>query len=225
MKCKFCDSDCRKAGRQKNGAQKLCCKACGKYQQLSYRNNACKKEVQVMIPQLVCESVSIRGIARVLKIAARTVVNGIRRIARGIKKPPIIMNQAAFEVDELYTYVGNKQNQYWVAYAINRTSGDVIDFIIGKRTKRTLRVLINTLLLSGVKRIYTDNLNIYRTLIPGSVHHCKAYCTNHIERKNRSIRTHLKRLSRRTICFSRSYSLLESCMRIYFWSKMHSNEC
>jgi IS1 family transposase len=173
----------------------------------------------VMIPQLVCESVSIRGIARVLKIAVRTVVNGIRKIARGIVKPPIIMNQAAFEVDELYTYIGNKENHYWVAYAINRTTGEVIDFVIGKRTKHTLRMLINTLLLSGVRRICTDRLNIYRSLIPKGIHYSKAYCTNHIERKNLSIRTHIKRLSRRTICFSRSYTLLESCLRIYFGAR------
>jgi insertion element IS1 protein InsB len=170
----------------------------------------------VMIPQLVRESVSIRGIARVLKIAVRTVVNGIRTIARGITKPPIVMNQAAFEVDELHTYIGNKENQYWIAYAINQTTREVIDFVIGKRTKRTLSMLINTLLLSGVRRICTDHLNIYRSLIPKAIHDCKSYCTNHIERKNLSIRTHIKRLSRRTICFSRSYSLLESCMRIYF---------
>src|ERR1700755_2426340 len=89
MKCKFCDGSCRKSGRQKNGAQKLRCKACGKYQQTSYRNNACKKEVQVMIPQLVCERVSVRGIARVLKIAAKTVLNDIRRRARDTVKPLI----------------------------------------------------------------------------------------------------------------------------------------
>jgi len=94
MKCKFCDGNCRKAGTQKNGAQKLYCKACGKYQQASYRSNAYKKEVLLMLPQLVCESVSIRGIARVLKIAANTVISGIRRIARNIVKPPIAMNQA-----------------------------------------------------------------------------------------------------------------------------------
>ena len=96
-----------------------------------------------MIPQLVRESVSIRGIARILKVAVRTVINGIRRVARAIVKPPVIMNQAAFEVDELYTYIGNKGNQYWVAYAINRTTRDVIDFVTGKCTKRTRQCRCN----------------------------------------------------------------------------------
>jgi len=94
MKCKFCDGDCRKAGRQKNGSQKLYCKACGKYQQAIYQNNAFKKDVQVMIPQLVRESVSIRGIARLLKIAVRMVINGIRRVAKAIVKPPVLVQRS-----------------------------------------------------------------------------------------------------------------------------------
>jgi insertion element IS1 protein InsB len=38
-----------------------------------------------------------------------------------------------------------------------------------------------------------------------------------IERKNLSIRTDIKRLSRGTICFSRSRIMLENCLKIYFW--------
>ena len=34
MMCKFCDHPCQKAGEQKNGAQKLYCTICRKYQQM-----------------------------------------------------------------------------------------------------------------------------------------------------------------------------------------------
>jgi IS1 family transposase len=63
------------------------------------------------------------------------------------------------EVYELRTFIGNKQNQYWVAYALNRATGEVMDFVVGKRSKRTLRTIIRTLLLSGVCRINPDRLN------------------------------------------------------------------
>jgi IS1 family transposase len=170
-----------------------------------------------MIAELLCESVCIRGIARVLRISVNTVLSRIRKIARDIVKPAIPLNQLEFEVDELRTYIGRKGNEYWLAYALNQTNGKVIDFVIGKRSKRTLRILVNTLILSGVNKIRTDNLNIYRSLIPNKIHHHGAYSINHIERKNLTIRTHIKRLSRRTICFSRNFALLESCMKIYFW--------
>ena len=219
MKCKFCKQICQKAGKQKNGTQKLYCTVCKKYQQSSYRYSAYNQDISEMISMLLCESVCIRGIARVLKIAVNTVLTAIRKIAASVQKPPIILNQQEFEVDELRTYIGRKENEYWIAYALNKTTGKVVDFIIGKCSKRTLRILINTLLLSGVKRIFTDNLSIYKSLVPKKIHTAGAYCINHIERKNLDIRTHLKRLSRRTICFSRSYTMLDSCMKIYFWGQ------
>jgi insertion element IS1 protein InsB len=217
MKCQYCSNNCQKAGKQKSGAQKLYCKACRKYQQEIYRNKAYEKTISPMLSQLVCESVSVRGIARVLNISVNTVLCRIKKIAKGIAKPVIVMNQKELEVDELRTYIGRKDNEYWLAYALNKVTGEVVDFVVGKRSKRTLRVLINTLLLSGVAKIRTDNLCIYRSLIPEKIRVHGAYCINHIERKNLSIRTHIKRLSRRTICFSRSLVMLESCLKIYFW--------
>ncbi|MFY1046718.1 IS1 family transposase [Chryseobacterium sp. GP-SGM7] len=35
---------------------------------------------------------------------------------------------------------------------------------------------------------------------------------------NLNIRTHLKRLNRRTICFSKSNLILIAILKIYFWS-------
>ena len=67
MECNFCRDKCQKAGKQKNGAQKYYCKKCKKYQQGIYKYAAYNKEVVAMITRLVCESVSIRGIARILK--------------------------------------------------------------------------------------------------------------------------------------------------------------
>jgi IS1 family transposase len=169
-----------------------------------------------MIVELVCESVGIRGISRILRIATNTVIRRIERIAVAIPKPSIRQNQPAFEVDELWTYISRKENEYWLAYALDRATRQVVDFIIGKRTKGTLKILIDKLLASGVRKIRKDRLTLYQRLIP-KIRHCSgAYCINHIERKNLSLRTHIKRLSRRTICFSRSARMLESCLKIYF---------
>lgn len=217
MDCKICKEKCQKAGRQKNGAQKHYCTACRKYQQCKYKYLAYKAEVKTLIPKLICESVSIRGIGRILKIALATVCKRIKLIAGNILKPPIPMGRQSFELDEVRTFIGNKENQYWIAYALCSETRKVIDFIVGKRSKRVLRIIVNTLLLSGVKTIKTDKLNIYQALIPSGRHISNAYNINHIERNNLNLRTHLKRLSRRTICFSKSVAVLEACLKIYFW--------
>jgi transposase-like protein len=101
MECKFCGQTCQRAGRQKNRAQKYYCSTCRKYQQLQYKYAACNKNIEPMISSLVCESVSIRGIARVLKISVVTVCCKIRRIAASIKKPAIPLRRKAFELDEV----------------------------------------------------------------------------------------------------------------------------
>ncbi|MDR0844770.1 MAG: IS1 family transposase, partial [Tannerella sp.] len=66
-------------------------------------------------------------------------------------------------------------------------------------------------------KIYTDRLRQYKTLIPSAIHHTSLYGTNHIERNNLTIRTHIKRLARKTICYSKSMVILLSVMKIYFW--------
>lgn len=217
MECKYCARQCQKWGRQANGQQRYYCRLCKKYQQKEYTYAACKAGVCAMIPKLLCNSVGIRGISRVLGIAVNTVVCKILRLAATIAKPAIPMNRRSFEVDEIRTYIGNKEDQYWVAYALCSKTKQVVDFIAGKRNKRNLRMIVNTLLLSGVGQIKTDKLNIYLSLIPRKRHISNAYNINYIERNNLNIRTHLKRLSRRTICFSKSLLMLTACLKIYFW--------
>ena len=73
------------------------------------------------------------------------------------------------------------------------------------------------LLLLNCKVIYTGKLVHYKSILKDVVHNTKPFGTNHIERKNLSLRTHLKRLNRKTICFSKSFILLQCVLRIYFW--------
>lgn len=217
MNCNFCKANCIRAGRQKNGLQRYYCKKCKKYQQAEYQYHAYCMERVKLISVLVREGVSVRGISRVLKIGIVTVIRKIKAIAAKINKPVIPFRKDTFELDELRTYINKKENQYWVAYALCSETKRVIDFVVGKRSKRVLRSIVNTLLLSGVRTIKTDKLNIYQALIPPDRHIANAYNINHIDRHNLNLRTHLKRLSRRTICFSRSVVMLEACLKIYFW--------
>jgi IS1 family transposase len=71
--------------------------------------------------------------------------------------------------------------------------------------------------LTNAKAIYTDKLNLYQLLINQAIHKTKRRGTNYIERKNLSVRTHLKRLNRKTICYSRSKLVLVAVLKIYFW--------
>jgi insertion element IS1 protein InsB len=54
-----------------------------------------------------------------------------------------------------------------------------------------------------VARYYADDWKSYRKYIPSSKHAIGKADTWRIERLNINFRTHIKRLNRRTICFSK----------------------
>jgi insertion element IS1 protein InsB len=218
MECKYCKGACVKAGFQRNSKQKYRCKACRKYQQVVYDNKAYELTTNQSIVTLLVEGMGIRSIARVLKIALSTVVTRIKKIARSIKKPNLAVRNNIYEIDELWTYIKSKSNETWIMYALDRQSKMVLDFRVGARTKLNLQQLTDTALHHTPMKICTDGLNIYRSLIPQRIHRTGLTDTRHIERNNLNIRTHLKRLSRKTICFSKSEEMLKACLRIYFWN-------
>jgi IS1 family transposase len=145
-----------------------------------------------------------------------TVIKRIRSLSKEIKFPLYIEQNQNYEMDELWTYCGSKANELYISYAINRKSKQVIDFVIGKRTKENLEKIVNTVVSFNPVKIYTDGLNIYPTLIPTGLHKAGKRLTNHIERFNLTLRTHIKRLVRSTIAFSKKTDMLESCLKLYF---------
>ena len=215
MKCIYCQSDCIKKGKVKN-VQRYQCKHCGKTQQRRYKKARIEEGKYEWVKNLTKESSSISSISRLLNISKSSVQRVIERIASKIKKIDYQETEQVYEMDELRTYCGNKQNESWVMYAINKTTGKVIDFCVGRRTKENIKKVIDNILVLNPKRIYTDGLNIYPGLIPKTIHRVFEYCTNKIERSNLTLRTHLKRLSRKTICFTKSNEMLENCVKVYF---------
>lgn len=217
MRCQYCKYPCHKKGFSKNGTQKYYCTSCGNHQQDTYAYPACKAGTDSWIIRLVCNGCGIRGISRALGISATTVVAKIKVIAAKINKPRLSEQWQCYEMDKLRTFVGNKRNECWVTYAINRVTKQPIDFRTGARTQANIGKVVSTLLNLSPKRIYTDRLNAYLALITLDLHHTGKRQTNHIERMNLTLRTQLKRLSRRTICFSKSIEVLDACLKICFW--------
>lgn len=121
-----------------------------------------------------------------------------------------------YEVNELCTYIRHKKNYIWLVYSLEKNYKTVVSFNAGKQTNKALNRVLETLKLSDAKKIFTDRLKNYRYLIDEKLHSIKRFGTNHIERKNLTLRTHLKRLNHRTICFSKSLVIFIAVLKIYF---------
>jgi insertion element IS1 protein InsB len=217
MECTYCKAGCNKVGRQASGRQKYRCKGCGKYQQAEYRNKACKVGTDTEIANHVKDGCGIWNISRLLRISKTTVIERIKRIAADIQAEASFPKNGSYEVDELHTFVGCKANECYVSYAICKVTRIVVDFVVGGRTKQNLERLTSKLLALDPRRIHTDGLNVYPVLIPPEIHKAGKFGTLRIERKNLTLRINLKRLARKTLCFSRSKQMLEACLRIWFW--------
>lgn len=216
IQCKHCRGACVRTG-VRNNIQLYRCKSCKKYQRSVYRNLACNTGTNKSIVKLLIEGVSIRGIARVLRISMTTVIERIKRIAKSINKSYSYVKNRICEIDELWTFVGSKRNEVWITYSIDRGTKEVIHFHGGERTKEKIQQVTNKVLAMEPRRVCTDGLTVYKSLIPKALNRIGLPNTRHIERFNLNLRTHLKRLSRKTICFSKSKEMLEACLKIYFW--------
>ncbi|WP_255463055.1 IS1 family transposase [Flavobacterium sp. LPB0248] len=206
-----------KYGKTKSGNQRYICKRCKRTRVENYVYQAYKPDTSKNIIQLTKEGLGIRSTSRILKISTTTLLKRIVLIAKNICQP-IICKGKSYEVDEIRTYVRHKQNFIWLVYALEKDSKKVVSFNVGKRTNKTLSLVLDTLKLSEAKKVFTDKLKNYKYLIDSKSHSVKRFGTNHIERQNLTLRIHLKRLNRRTICFSKSLIILISVLKIYFWS-------
>ena len=90
----------------------------------------------------------------------------------------------------------------WVA--IDHTTRVVLAFTFGKRKDVVFRELQKLLEPFNITMFYTDDWGSYERNIDPEKHTITKKNTQSIERKNLNFRTRIKRLARKTICYSRS---------------------
>ena len=108
------------------------------------------------------------------------------------------------EVDEMWSFVGNKGNQRWLWHALDRSSGQVLAYVFGSRKDEVFLELKKLLLPFGIQKYCTDGWGAYERHIPAEQHEVGKRKTQIIERKHLRLRTRIKRLTRKTICYSRT---------------------
>lgn len=214
MRCKYCQNICIKKGKHSSGKQKYQCKVCKKHQQKEYKKKLISEEQYRWVYKLNNEGNSMSSIGRLLEISVSSVQRIIKRISCRLSKLVFKETGASYEIDELCTFSTSKENRIWIIYIINRKTRQIIEFFIGSRTKANINKVLAGVMSLNPSSIYTDRLNIYASLIPKSCHKFYNRCTNHIERLNLTLRTWLKRISRKTICFSRSEEMLNHCFSL-----------
>jgi insertion element IS1 protein InsB len=111
------------------------------------------------------------------------------------------------ELDEMWSYVGKKAEPRWLWHAIDHTSGTVVAYVFGRRKDEVFLQLKELLEPFGITRFYTDGWGAYERHIAPEQHTIGKAYTQKIESKHINLRTRIKRLVRRTICFSKTTTM------------------
>ncbi len=109
----------------------------------------------------------------------------------------------AAEADEMWSFVRHKAHQRWLWHAIDHASGTTLAYVLGTHEDSALITLKEHLAAFGIQKFYTDDWGAYMRHLPAQAHEVGKANTQKIERKHLTLRTRLKRLARKTICFSK----------------------
>ena len=107
------------------------------------------------------------------------------------------------EVDEQWSYVANKSNPRWLWYAVDHHTNTALAYVFGRRQDEVFKELKTLLEPMGIDRYYTDDWGTDKRYLKAEEHHVGKQNTQKIERKNLNWRTWIKRLARKTLCFSK----------------------
>ena len=119
------------------------------------------------------------------------------------------------ELDEQWSFVRKKSHQRWLWLAIDHITGKVLAYVFGKRKDKVFIRLQALLKPFNVKLFYTDDWGAYERNIDKEQHQVGKTNTQKIERKNLNFRTRIKRLTRRTICFSKTEIMHDTVIGLF----------
>jgi insertion element IS1 protein InsB len=150
------------------------------------------------------------------KAPALHAVNPVLMTARAGSLSTVVLHKVKeAELDEMWSFVGRKQQPRWLWEALDHQTGRIVAYTFGRRAHRAWLKLKALLAPFGIRRFYTDGWGAYRRHLDPRLHMVGKCRTQQLERKHLTLRTRIKRLVRTTICFSRSVQLHETVLGLF----------
>lgn len=91
----------------------------------------------------------------------------------------------------------------WLWHTVDHAANTELAYVFGKRKDTAFQELKALLAPFNIGRYYTDDWGAYERHLEPETHEIGKTNTRKIERKNLNFRSWIKRLTRRTICFSK----------------------
>lgn len=151
VRCPHCgDDQVVKRGKTQNGKQRYLCQqpTCpAKTFILDYAYQGYLPEVKKQLIDMALNGSGIRDTARVLEISPTTVINELKKesclesvnrmVLERLNPSNIVVAVQKVEdaeLDEMWSYVGNKEHQRWLWHAIDHDCGEILAYVFGDRS-------------------------------------------------------------------------------------------
>ena len=220
--CPYCKCDkviCN--GKTKKGLQRYLCKneSCPhKTFQIEYTYNACIPGTKEKVIDMAMNGSGVRDTGRVLGISKDTVTSVLKKKRESVEYVNYeymekyegneidvdICSPLEAEMDEMWSFCHDKSHQIWLWWAVDHKTNTPIAFWFGTREHKNLDKLIELLNPYKIGKVYADNNFAYEKRFGSDILKTGKKNTQQIERDHLTLRTRIKRLARKTICFPKS---------------------
>ena len=117
---------------------------------------------------------------------------------------------------ELYR---SKKKKLWLIYAYSHKDGEIIGFTLGKRNAKTFKSLLLKLKELEIDFYCTDLWKVFSRELPYYQHMIGKKFTKAIEGINTCFRVRLRRLFRRTVCFSKKLKYHLASIKLFIYHR------
>ena len=126
----------------------------------------------------------------------------------------------------MWHYLKQKRRKLWIWKALDRDTGQLLDWECGRRDKATLKKLGDRLLPWDVKVYYTDTWATYALVIPQDTLMQSKAMRHEIERHHGRQRHWFGRFKRTSIIISKSKEMVDLTMALFakFWVNGNQDE-
>ncbi|MEG4065448.1 IS1 family transposase [Microcoleus sp. SVA1_A1] len=213
MNCPKCEStQIIKYGLTHYGKPRFRCQKCGRQFVENPSRQPIDEATRILVDKLLLERLALAAIARITGVSKRWLQFYVNKkyaqITQEVEVTKKNCGKLVIQLDELWSFVGNKQNKQWIWLALDMDTREIVGVWIGDRSRCSAKKLWQS--LPSVYRqcavCYTDFWEAYAQVLPSKRHKAvgkETGKTSYIERFNNTLRQRVGRLVRKTLSFSK----------------------
>lgn len=151
ISCPHCHSTTvRKNGSIQSGKQKHECLSCRKQFVENPQNKIIPDDTKERIRRSLLERVSLEGVCRIFDVSMPWLLGFMEKTVQSLPddlNATVIAENDEFEVavlegDEMWSFVGNKDNDQWLWLVMHSATRQILAFHVGKRNKASGEALM-----------------------------------------------------------------------------------